>query len=160
MATAQTILHPTDFSEDSAYAFQMACSLARDYGARLVVLHVLEPVVMPFGELAVVPPEPEPSEEALREKLQQLEEATAKVRVETWLLKGDTVETILDAATDLKADLVVVGTHGRTGLVRLLMGSVAERVLRRAPCPVLVVKSPRARADAGREAEEKVAATP
>lgn len=143
MLPVQTILHPTDFSERSAYAFQLACSLARDYRARLVLLHVKPfPIAsIAYGELAPLPPEPPDLRKTLLEQLRQLRPPD-NVSVEHHLIEGDPAREILRLAQETKCDLIVMSTHGRTGLGRLLMGSVAEEVLRKASCPVLTVKTP------------------
>jgi nucleotide-binding universal stress UspA family protein len=137
MIAVSVILHPTDFSGPSRDAFDLACSLARDHGARVVVLHVL-PVLL-YGDLGpVLPPPTEELEQALRE----LRPADPGVEVEYRLTQGEPAREILAEARDCGCDLIVMGTHGRTGLGRLLMGSVAEQVVRKAPCPVLTVKAP------------------
>jgi len=141
MLNIRTILHPNDFSPRSKPAFQMAVALARDYGARLVILHVLEPWVMAYGEGVVVPP-PENYLEEVKEQLLKIRPTDEQIAVEHRLIEGDPAPEILRSAVESKADLVVMGTHGRTGLSRLLMGSVAEQVIRKAGCPVLTVKSP------------------
>jgi nucleotide-binding universal stress UspA family protein len=89
------------------------------------------------------------SEEYLQEERGKLERVSAptEVRVERQVGEGDSAVEILRAAQDLKADLIVMGTHGRTGLGRLLMGSVAEQVVRKAPCPVLTVRTPSLQAE-------------
>jgi nucleotide-binding universal stress UspA family protein len=140
MLTVQTILHPTDFSEQSDNAFRLATSLARDYGARLVVVHVgRSPVVMPLT--GVVPPDPEAYRKELAANLRQYQ--APGIRVEPrLLLDGDPAGGILQIARECQCDLIVMGTHGRTGLGHLLMGSVAEQVVRKAPCPVLTIKTP------------------
>lgn len=141
MLPIQTILHPTDFSEHANYAFRLACSLARDYGARLVVLHVAElPPVLSSEGLLMLPPNFDP--EPLRKQLQKLESENPEVRMEHRLVQGYAIEEILRAATETKCDLIMMGTHGRSRVGRLLMGSVAEQIVRRAPCPVLTVKMP------------------
>ena len=142
MLAVNTILHPTDFSERSQYAFWLACSLARDYGARLIVLHVVAAPAVVYGEGVVVPPNPEELRAAAQEELDRLQAPRADVRAERRLAEGDAVEETLRVAQEANADLIVMGTHGRTGLGRLLMGSVAEQVVRRASCPVLTVKAP------------------
>jgi nucleotide-binding universal stress UspA family protein len=141
MLPIRTILHPTDFSERSGYAFRLACALARDCGARLLVLHVMPPPLMAYGG-GPFPAEPERYEEHLREKLHQLRPAGPEVAVEHLMAQGEAAEEILRIASDMSCDLIVMGTHGRTGMGRLLMGSVAEWVLRAAPCPVLTVRLP------------------
>jgi nucleotide-binding universal stress UspA family protein len=141
MLAIHTILHPTDFSDRSDFAFRVACALARDYGARLVLLHVVAPPVVVYGE-GVVPPQPEYWQERLTEQLHRLEPPAPNGRAEHILKEGDAVTEILGTARAVGADLIVMGTHGRTGLARLLMGSVAEQVVRRAACPVLTVRMP------------------
>jgi nucleotide-binding universal stress UspA family protein len=141
MLPIHSILYATDFSERSAYAFRLACSLARDYGARLCVLHIAVPPVVLYGE-GMVAPEPEWYQEELIEKLHRLQPPDPKVVVEHRLLEGEPAEQIIRTARETQSDLIIMGTHGRTGLGRLLMGSVAEHVMRKAPCPVLTVKTP------------------
>ena len=143
MLAIRTILHPTDFSAPSAYAFQMACALARDYHARLIVLHVEPPPVAALGGMLAVPPLPEEYDrENLETQLRRIQPSDPAVRVEHRLVAGDPVAEILRAAQEQACDLIVMGTNGRTGLGRLLMGSVAEHVVRKAPCLVLTLKSP------------------
>jgi nucleotide-binding universal stress UspA family protein len=133
MLSIQTILHPTDFSERSGYAFQLACSLARDHGARLIVLHVMPVPLVQEKRLY---------REEMAAELNRLRAPNAQVRVEHRLEEGDAATQILRVAQETSCDLIVLGTHGRTGLGRLLMGSVAEQVLRMASCPVLTVRAP------------------
>jgi nucleotide-binding universal stress UspA family protein len=140
MLSIHTILFPTDFSEHAQQAFSLACSLARDCGARLVVLHVAAP---PVGH-EKLEAERNPSEYygTLWNALRQLRAPEDNVPVEHRLEEGDPTAEILRVANETKAGLIVIGTHGRTGLSRLLMGSIAEHVMRHAPCPVLTVKTP------------------
>jgi nucleotide-binding universal stress UspA family protein len=140
MSTIRRILHPTDFSERSKHAFGLACALARDRGAPLLVLHVCSPFVIYGSSVAVEVP---PSHlEACRARLRQLDPHDPRVLIEHRLVEGDAGTEILRVARETGCDLIVMGTHGRTGLGRLLMGSVAEVVVRKAPCPVLTVKTP------------------
>jgi nucleotide-binding universal stress UspA family protein len=110
----------------------------------LLVLHVLErPVFVYTGVLMAPPPPPAADErEAVRAKLQRIQAPDGAVRVEHFLEEGDPATGILQAAQERKCDLIVMGTHGRTGLGRVLLGSVAEKVVRGASCPVLTVKAP------------------
>jgi len=142
MLPIQTILHPTDFSEHSGYAFRVACSLARDCGSRLVVVHVMSLPLYASPELGPLIPAPTLLEEELRERLLLLRPLDPAVAVDHCLLHGDAAAEIIRLAKDDKSDLIVMGTHGRTGLGRFLMGSVAEAVRRRAPCPVLTLTVP------------------
>jgi nucleotide-binding universal stress UspA family protein len=141
MFPIRKILFPTDFSDHSVAAFEVACGLARDYGAELLVVHVYQQTAIfaPDGIVVAVPPE---DTDALRAKLAEFRSADSAVRIDHDLLEGNPVDNILKAARDRAIDLIVMGTHGTTGLTRLLMGSVAESVLRKAPCPVLTIRTP------------------
>jgi nucleotide-binding universal stress UspA family protein len=141
MLPIHTILHPTDFSDNSHHAFGLACSLARDCRARLIVLHVAEWTMAGSGEGVLMSP-PSYDLEPLRKQLQQLESENPEVQMDHRLVQGYAAAEILRAAAETKCDLIMMGTHGRTGMGRLLMGSVAEQIVRRAPCPVLTVKMP------------------
>jgi nucleotide-binding universal stress UspA family protein len=141
MLPIHTILHPTDFSERSVNAFHLACGLARDYGARLVVLHVAVPPTVIYGE-GILPPNPELQLQEEQRQLDSLQTPQPGVRAERRLEEGDPATEILRVAQEIGANIIVMGTHGRTGLTRLLMGSVAERVVRKASCPVMTVTTP------------------
>jgi nucleotide-binding universal stress UspA family protein len=140
MIPIRTILHPTDFSGRSAAAFRLACSLARDHQAALVVLHVVTPEPV-FLDGPYVPPPPGHRAELLQ-RLHEVRPDRNNIPVEHRLVEGDPAVQINRLAAESRCDLIVLGTHGRTGLGRLLMGSVAEEVVRKAPCPVLTVKEP------------------
>ena len=119
MAAFSIILHPTDLSEDSMAAFRVACRLARD-GTRLIVLHVIEEsLVAAEGYLTT-----------LSNRLREIDTADLGVTVEFRLEEGHAAVEILRMAEKVRCDLIVLGSHGRTGLRRLLTGSVAEAVLR------------------------------
>ena len=154
MLPIHTILHPTDFSERSRNALPLACALARDYGARLVFLHVALPPTLVYGEGAL-PLDPEILFREAKERLDRLEVPQANVRAERRFEEGDPVTEILRVAREINADLIVLGTHGRTGLARLLMGSVAEQIVRKAACPVLTVTAPFVPASAPRPPVEE-----
>ncbi len=133
------ILFATDFSDASDAAFQYAVSLARDSGALLLIVHVQElPTPYAAGEM-LMPTSEYPNPE-LRHMLEAVVPADKSIRCEHELTLGSPAENIVAVATDRGADLIVIGTHGRTGLKRVLMGSVAEAVMRLAGCPVLTVK--------------------
>jgi len=140
MLPVHTILFATDFSENARQAFILACALARDCGARLVVLHVTPPPLS--HEKLEADRNPEEYYGVLWKALREVRAPDDNVAVEHRLAEGDAAAQILHVAEETKAGLIVLGTHGRTGLPRLLLGSVAEQVLRRARCPVLTVKSP------------------
>jgi nucleotide-binding universal stress UspA family protein len=146
MLHIHTILHPTDFSPFSEHAFHLACSLAREQGARIIVLHVpIVPMMAESGMLSPSPPLDGDWQAAIgqevMDQLNRVRPADPNIVVEHRLEHGNPVTAILRVAAESKCDLIVMGTHGRTGLLRLLMGSVAEQVVRKAPCPVITVKS-------------------
>ena len=137
---AKKILFPTDFSTASDAALAHAVSLTRESNARLVILHVEEPP-MAYGGGELYYGVPNPDNAALLQMLQAVVPPEG-VPYEHRLVVGDPAGEIVRVAEEEQADLIVMGTHGRTGLRRLLMGSVAEAVLRRAPCPVFTLKEP------------------
>lgn len=139
MLPIRTVLYPTDFSDSARSAFDLACALARDYRAELVIAHVIPPghVFAPNG-IAVPFPAEEPYE--ARVQLARMHPTSPGVHADHRLLEGDPAEQILKLAADVKADVIVMATHGTSGLTRLLVGSVAESVMRKAECPVLTVR--------------------
>ena len=147
MLKIERILCPTDFSDFSERAYDYASSLARHYHAELHLLHVVRPVIIGYPEYAI----PDSVNEfygELREHAEEQLREFAKVRGEPGLQtivtveEGVVTESIIDFARENSIDMVVMGTHGRRGFQRLTLGSVTERVLRRAGCPVLVVRRP------------------
>jgi nucleotide-binding universal stress UspA family protein len=149
------ILVPVDFSSHSDRAFRYALRLASRFGASVELLHVVDnPVASGTWTAEVyVPNLPEILDSLLREaekRLAALKSAAAGegVSVETHVLTGQPAHTIIEHGRTGGFDLIVMGTHGRTGFSHLFAGSVAERVVRRAPCPVLTVR------DTTRPAEE------
>jgi nucleotide-binding universal stress UspA family protein len=141
-APIRTVLHPTDFSGPCAEAFRLACELAGDQSARLTVVHIV--VAPPVGQVNQPAPPPLPVDPRGKlEELLRLAQASAPgLQADYRVEKGDAAPRIVAAAQETRCDLIVMGTHGRTGLGRALMGSVAEQVLRTAPCPVVTVKAP------------------
>lgn len=144
MLPIAAVLHPTDFSAPADPAFEIARALARDYGAKLWLLHVVPDSSLAAleGAVSYLPEE----ELAAKGKLHQLAARVTGVLTETAAVRGHPAEEVVAFAERNKVDLIVMGTHGHTGLARLLMGSVAEHVLRHAPCPVLTVRAPFPRA--------------
>ncbi|MBV8077601.1 MAG: universal stress protein [Planctomycetaceae bacterium] len=138
---ARVLLHPTDFSGCSEAALRVARALARDHGARLVVLYVAPRAVIAEGTAVI--DDQRLDQDILEEIRGRIEGPDLESCVETLLGQGDPAAVILRVAREVRAGLIVMGTHGRTGLGRLLMGSVAETVLRGSRGPVLVVKAPR-----------------
>src|SRR5687768_6818033 len=139
--TAKKILFPTDFSTSSDVGLAAATSLARDTGAALVIVHVEEPpAAYGGGEMYYGIPDPDKTE--LLRMLHAVKPTDPAVPYEHRLVMGDPAASIVFLAEQEKADLIVLSTHGRSGFRRLLMGSVAEAVVRGAKCPVLTVKHP------------------
>ena len=143
MRSVQTILHPTDFSDCSRYAFHLACRIAREEGARLIVLHVNPTGFARGGYPEVLEQLPAREyKEWLWKILRRFQVPDARATVEHQLTEGEPSRQILDVARQAGCDLIVMGTHGRTGLGRVILGSVTEEVLRRCPCPVVTVQMP------------------
>jgi len=146
MSRIRRILHPSDFSRASGVAFTKAVEMAKLNRAELLVLHVLTPFIPMVGDGYVSPKVYEDIESAARAQAQkQLNALVTKakkagVRVKGVLAEGVPHEQIVRAARSKRADLVVIGTHGRTGLAKFFLGSVAGRVISLARCPVLTVR--------------------
>ncbi|MBI2824726.1 MAG: universal stress protein [Planctomycetia bacterium] len=136
---AKKILFPTDFSTLSNAALEHATVLAKESGATLLVVHVAEPPAV-YGAGEMYYGVPDPDTPTLRRMLSEIAPSDATVPCERRLLVGDPAAEIIAAAEAEHADMIVISTHGRTGLSRVLMGSVAELVVRRATCPVLTLK--------------------
>lgn len=140
------ILFPTDFSEHSKVAERTACDYAAHFGAELHVLHVLNDLCLMMPDAAaelLIPPK------VLEDLIVSAEEEIEKVPLATGTCNkvvrvvriGSTYASIVQYAKDNAIDLIVIGTHGRTGLPHVLLGSIAERVVQHAQCPVLTVRS-------------------
>ena len=138
--SAAKILYPTDFSTTGRPALEMATSLARDRKAKLLIMHVEEPP-MAYGGGEFYYGQLEPDHVELERMLKEVLPTDAAVSFEHRLVVGSPAASIVYLAEKEDVDLIVMPTHGRTGLTRLLMGSVAEEVVRKARCPVLTVKN-------------------
>jgi nucleotide-binding universal stress UspA family protein len=145
MSLWETVVCPVDFSDVSLHALRYAADLCRDCGARLVLLHVVEPIVAPsdfsFGPVTLT----EVEDGLLNRAKASLEDSAAGLglaagRTEVAVARGRASDEIVRTASEKKADLVVMGTHGYAGFSHALLGSTAERVVRKARCPVLTVK--------------------
>jgi nucleotide-binding universal stress UspA family protein len=147
MTMIRKILVPVDFSRESAEALKFAADLSRRYEATLDIVHVFNVPTLALPEGYVVP-----TQEQFALMVSQREGQLAQVKrdaidagavnVEARLVQGHPVSEILTIAKQEKPDLIVMGTHGRTGMKHLLIGSVAENVVRYAPCPVVTTRGP------------------
>ena len=146
MSRIRRVMHATDFSRASSAAFKRAVELAKSNHAELLLVHVISPAMPLVGDGYVPPQVYEDLEKAANDYAQKhLDALIAKakkagVRVKGLLLEGLAHERIAQAARSRKADVVVIGTHGRTGFAKLFLGSVASRVLAISPRPVLTVR--------------------
>lgn len=138
--TYKKILFATDFSPASEAALPYASALAAESDAMLLIVHVEEPSLA-LGVDIYLPEAGYPDPE-VRRQLEAVIPPDARIRYEHRLLLGAAIDQIVRLAAEERIDLIVMGTHGRTGLSRLLMGSVAEGVVRQATCPVLTLKQP------------------
>lgn len=141
------LLVPVDFSDCSLRALDYALALAEQFGSKIILLHIVEPAVYPENYLVASPALDETNQnllESARERLLALSQKRIGHRVpaETLARMGRAHSEIPDTAKALGADLIILGTHGYTGLKHVLLGSTAERVVRHAPCPVLTVRHP------------------
>lgn len=143
MKPIKTILVPTDFSDGSDEAVQYAAMVARTLKARIILVHAIQPYTYGMTETfnlvdhyTALKTIAGPMLEQIRKKVLQL-----GISVETDLLTGPAHSEIIEKARRAKADLIVMGTHGRTGVEHFLLGSVAEKVVRLSACPVLTVPS-------------------
>lgn len=145
MLSIATILCPVDFSEGSARALDYATSMALRFDATLHLLHVrrIDVLVSPDGGLAIPAEALREIAKAAHDKLASIAEGPKArgAKVEIHDREGSPAEEAVALAGSIPADLIVVGTHGRTGLSRLLLGSVAERIVRTSPVPVLTVRT-------------------
>lgn len=145
----KTILLPTDFSECGNYALSYAASLARTFRASIICINVIEPIVPTVGYTGMAEPLPiadiaEQLEDSAERELPKLAECDecAGLDIEELVVHGEAASEIVRVAKEREVDLIVIASHGRTGLGRILFGSTAESVVRHASCPVLVVKPP------------------
>ena len=140
----QHVLVPIDFSTTADRALEYAIALGQQLHARLTLLHVLDltPVTMEDMTAGVVATYLDDLEIDARHLLQESRERVqrAGLQGESLLVQGTPTQTIVDTASEQGVDLIIMGTHGRTGLAHVFLGSVAEHVVRQGPCPVLVVR--------------------
>jgi universal stress protein A len=146
MKRIRKILYATDYSKASGRAFDEAVSLARQNRAELLIVHVLEPIPYAAGEefggaelyLKLEDATRREAQASMAKLMRRLQRS--KVKAKSLLLRGSAHDQIVKAAKSKKADMIVIGTHGRTGLSKLFMGSVAAKVVSAAACPVVTVR--------------------
>ena len=140
------IVHPSDFSKASGAAFKKAVEMAKAQRAELIIVHVVNPIIPVAGDGFISPKTYEDIAASTRDSAQkQLDKLVAKakqagVRAKSFVLEGPAYEQIVRFGKSKHADLMVLGTHGRSGLAKLFLGSVASRVVTAATCPVLTVR--------------------
>lgn len=150
----KNVLFATDFSPVSEAAFQYAEAIARRFGSKLHAVHVVPPQAYKYvpGGAGEVPWDLD--EQQAKHEMEHLDKRMDGIPHDTTMVRGEVADTIHTIISARNADLLVVGTHGRRGLGRVLIGSVAERIFRQAPCPVLTV-GPKVTFDAPREIDFK-----
>jgi len=140
----KTILFPTDFSQGARAAMDHAVSLARDYQATLSLLYVIQDISIAEwyipSSLSMNDLVEDMQKSAWKEMDRWAGEVPAGVKTEKMVVRGVPFVEIIRTAKEKNADLIVIGTHGRTGIDHMLFGSTAEKVVRKSPCPVLTVR--------------------
>lgn len=148
MIKIEKILFPTDFSEHSKNAFCYALSFAKEYGARLYMLHVIEDIQYLANaymfDVPIMPSFADMEQNRLKEMQEFIDREVTdpEIKIEKVIKRGRPFIEIIQMAREENIDLIVTATHGRGGLEHVLFGSVAEKVVRKAPCPVLSIRSP------------------
>lgn len=141
------ILVPIDFSDYSRSALKYAVNFCKNCNAEMILIYVVEPVIYPpdfsMGQIAIPSVNSEWDERA-RQELEKLakEEIPSTVKVRTVIKTGKPFVEIVETASELDVDLIIIATHGRSGVEHILFGSTAEKVVRKAPCPVLTLREP------------------
>lgn len=147
MIRIEKILFPTDFSDFSNHALQYAVSFAREYKAKIILLHVVENFYAYPGFAETAFPMVEIYSDMEKYAENEMESMMKKnfpgeLSVETIIKRGTPFLEIITTAKEKEVNLIIIATHGRTGLEHAFFGSTAEKVVRKAPCPVLTVKNP------------------
>lgn len=143
MGSYDVILHPTDFSEESDQAFQLACNMVRDQFASLVVVHVLPPESCDHGKSpAEIADDPGPAIRNCRDQFARMRSKAPDIPVSFRIVSGNAVGSILNVAHEEKAELIVIASHRHSQFHLQVHGSVAEGILRQSHCPVVVLRQP------------------
>jgi nucleotide-binding universal stress UspA family protein len=136
------ILVPIDFSANSKESLEYASAFAKDYDAELLIVHVMDSAIENLDGI-----QPVEAMEGIDAALRDVKPTDETIPYSHRMLEGPPADTILKTAEEENVEMIVMGTHGRSGFKRLVMGSVAEAVVRKAPCPVLTLRQPLATAD-------------
>lgn len=143
----EKILVPIDFSDYSKSALRYAVNFAKFFNAEIILVYVVEPVIYPpdfsMGQIAI-PTVTTEFDERAKEELNKLakNQIPSQVKVSTVIKTGKPFIEIIDTAAEANADLIIIATHGHSGVEQILFGSTAEKVVRKAPCPVLTLREP------------------
>lgn len=143
----EKILVPIDFSDYSKSALRYAVNFAKFFNAEIILVYVVEPVIYPpdfsMGQIAI-PTVTTEFDERAKEELNKLakNQIPSQVKVSTVIKTGKPFIEIIDTAAEVNADLIIIATHGHSGVEQILFGSTAEKVVRKAPCPVLTLREP------------------
>ena len=147
MELIKKILVPIDFSDYSKKALQYTVTFAKQFNAELCLIYVIEPVIYPadlsMGQVVIPQTEIDLSTKS-RQELESLAktEIGSLLKYEIIIKNGKPFMEIIETASEIDADLIIISTHGHTGVEHLLFGSTAEKVVRKAPCPVLTIREP------------------
>lgn len=145
--TIKKILVPIDFSDYSKSALRYSINFAKSFNASITLIYVVEPIIYPpdfsMGQIAIPTVNTEWDERA-KEELDKLakNEIPAEVKVKTLIKTGKPFVEIIETAKEEDTDLIIIATHGHTGVEHILFGSTAEKVVRKSPCPVLTLREP------------------
>lgn len=146
MEMIQKILVPIDFSDYSKHALKYAVQFAKQFNAKLILIYVIEPIIYPadfsMGQVAIPSTDIDLHSRAEEELKNLAGTIDPSLHVETLIKTGKPFVEINDTAKEKDVDLIIIATHGHTGVEHLLFGSTAEKVVRKAPCPVLTLREP------------------
>jgi nucleotide-binding universal stress UspA family protein len=148
MIELHRILVPTDFSKFSQIALKYASALAEKFSAELYLLHIVQDLAVFIPDMITVAPPPAPTVEQMTKAVQDAFDRMVKENkldrfpIHREVREGTPFYEIVRYAKEQDVDLIIMGTHGHTGLTHMLLGSVTEKVVRKAPCPVLTVRHP------------------
>ncbi|MHB8578811.1 MAG: universal stress protein [Ignavibacteriaceae bacterium] len=143
----EKVLVPIDFSDYSKNSLKYAVNFVKKFGAELYLIYVVEPIIYPpdfsMGQIAIPSVDLEMDKRAV-EELEKLamKEIPPEIKVSTIVKTGKPFIEIIETASEEKIDLIIISTHGHTGMEHILFGSTAEKVVRKAPCPVLTLREP------------------